>query len=96
MCVDYAATDNRFTQIDAFPMSDIQELLSEICGKCVFSKIDIKDAYHGLLIPAEEKKKYHSLRSRWETLQIYADAFRSDNWNSWIWKSHATSYRRFE
>ena len=56
MCVDNAATVIRFTQIDAFPMPDIQELLSEIRGNCVFSKIDLKDAYHGLPILEEERK----------------------------------------
>ena len=56
MCVDYAATVNRFTQIDAFPMPDIQEHLSEIRGNCVFSKIDIKDAYHSVPILEEERK----------------------------------------
>ena len=37
-------------------MPDLQKLLSKIRGNCVFSKIDLKDAYHGLPILAEEKK----------------------------------------
>lgn len=56
MCVDYAATVNRFTEMDAFPMPDQQDLLSEIHGNSVFSKIDLKDAYHSLSILSEERK----------------------------------------
>ena len=55
MIVDYLQTINRFTQLDAFPLPRINELVNGIAQYRVFSAIDLRNAYHQVPLRQEEK-----------------------------------------
>ena len=46
MVVDYSQTVNRYTLLDAYPLPNINEQISEIAKWNVFSTLDLKSAYY--------------------------------------------------
>ena len=55
MVVDYSQTINRFTQLDAFPLPRINEVVNGIGQYRVFSTTDLCSAYHQVPLRQEEK-----------------------------------------
>jgi hypothetical protein len=49
LCVDYRAM-NEVTVKNKYPLPRIVDLLDQLCGACVFSKIDLQLGYHQLKI----------------------------------------------
>jgi hypothetical protein len=45
--VDYCAL-NEVTVKNKYPLSRIDDLFDQLCGACVFSKIDLQSGYHQL------------------------------------------------
>ena len=46
MVVDYSQTINLYTEVDAYPFPEIEDLILKAPDKSVFSKLDLKSAYH--------------------------------------------------
>jgi hypothetical protein len=49
LCVDYRAL-NEVTIKNKYPLCRIDDLFDQLCGACVFSKIDLRSRYHHLKI----------------------------------------------
>lgn len=55
MVIDYSQTVNKFTMLDAYPLPKIEELISRISKYKIFSRIDLKNAYHQVPIINSER-----------------------------------------
>jgi hypothetical protein len=49
LCMDYRAL-NEVTVKNKYPLPRIDDLFNQLCGTCVFSKIDLQSGYHQLKI----------------------------------------------
>ena len=56
MVVDYKQSINRFTELDAYPLPDTEEMVREISQYSWFSTFDLKSAYHQIPISGEDQK----------------------------------------
>ena len=57
MCVDYSQTINIFTDLDAYPLPRIDDMVNELAKYSVFSTFDLRSAYHQIKI-AESNCKF--------------------------------------
>lgn len=55
LAIDYSQTINRFTLLDAFPLPRISVMLNKMAQYRVFSTIDLRSAYHQVLLKKEDK-----------------------------------------
>ena len=55
-CVDYSQTVNLYTELDAYPLPRIDDMINKLAQYKYFSTFDLKSAYHQVSInPAERK-----------------------------------------
>lgn len=51
----YSQTIYRFTQLDAYPLPKIDDQVNEIANFKIFRTLDLKSAYHQILLLSEDK-----------------------------------------
>ena len=56
MCIDYSQTVNLFTELDAYPLPRIDDLITKLSQYKVFSTFDLKSAYHQIPLRESETK----------------------------------------
>ena len=56
LCIDYSQTINIYTQLDAYPLSRIDDMINELSQYSVFSTFDMHSAYHQIELVSSERK----------------------------------------
>ena len=56
LVIDYSQTINRFTQLDAYPLPRITDMVEEIAQYKIFSTLDLRSAYHQIPILQSERQ----------------------------------------
>lgn len=56
VCGDFSVTINPNLQVERYPLPKIEFLLAKLSGSSYFSKLDLRHAYHQLLLDDESKK----------------------------------------
>ena len=56
LVIDYSQTINKYTNLDAYPLPNIEKTVNKISQYRVFSTINLKSAYHQVPIREHEKK----------------------------------------
>ena len=57
ICVDYSVTINKFSILEQYLVLTLEDLLTELSGGKIFTKIDLSQAYN-LLERTPESRKY--------------------------------------
>ena len=55
LVVDYSATVNRFTFLDAYPLPRIEDIVNAIAKDRYYSSIDLRSAYHQIALNDDDK-----------------------------------------
>ena len=55
LCVDYSQTVNLVTELDAYPIPNIEEIVHKLSKYSVFATYDLKSAYHQVPICEHDK-----------------------------------------
>ncbi|XP_068229407.1 uncharacterized protein [Palaemon carinicauda] len=56
LCIDYSQTINQCTELDAYPLPRIEDMVHDLAKYKVFSTFDLKSAYHQISIKESERK----------------------------------------
>ena len=54
LVIDYSGTINRFTPLDSYPSARIESILDKVAVNKIFSRIDLRSAYHQLALHPDD------------------------------------------
>lgn len=91
MVVDCSQTINQYTQLDAYPLPRIDELINKVERNTTFRTIDLKNAYYQ--IPINEIPS-QPLKQQGSYIIFQKDAMWSDEWGSLFPKLHGPLHNR--
>lgn len=69
MVVDYSCTINKYTLLDAYPIPRVNNIIQDMSQYHVFSKLDLKSAYHQVPL-REDEKAYTAFEADGQLLQF--------------------------
>ena len=55
LCIDYSQTINIYTQLDAYPLFRIDDMINKLSQYSVFSTFDLRRAYHQIELVSSER-----------------------------------------
>ena len=61
LCIDYSQTMNQYTELYAYPLSRIDDMINNLAHYKVFSTFDLRNAYHQVPI-VKDDRKYKALK----------------------------------
>lgn len=70
LAIDYSQTINRFTQLDAFPLPRINDLVNDIAQYRVFSTIDLRSAYHQVPLKEEHYTAFEARNNLYQFTRL--------------------------
>ena len=56
LCIHYSQTINIYTQLDAYPLPQIEDMINKLSQYSVFSTFDLCSAYHQIELVSSERK----------------------------------------
>ena len=55
LVIDYSQTVNKYTNLDAYPLPRIEDIINEVAKGKYFSTVDLKSAYHQVPLHADDR-----------------------------------------
>ena len=56
LCVDYSQAINQYTELDAYPLPRIDDMINNLAHYNVFSTFDLRNAYHQVPFLKDDRK----------------------------------------
>ncbi|XP_064083977.1 uncharacterized protein LOC135199749 [Macrobrachium nipponense] len=69
LCIDYSQNINQYTELDAYPLPRIEDMVHDLAKYKGFSTFDLKSAYHQISIK-ESERKYTAFEGAGEFFQF--------------------------
>ena len=79
MCVYYSQTINVYSELDAFPLQQIHDVVNKLAAYNFFSTFDLRSAYQQIQI-AESERKYAALDANGKLYEFNRIPFGVENW----------------
>ena len=93
LCVDYSLTINIYTELDAYPLPRMGEMINELAKYSVFSTFDLCSAYHQSKI-VEPERKYTAFEANGKLFEFNRIPFGCKKWSCCVSKNNFSISRK--